>query len=143
MHKLESQTYKSKLQTSSEDFKKNKDSMLGMLKEIDILLDEAEAGGGPDHHERLAARGKLPVRKRIFHFLDPDCPFLEISGLAGYKSDYPVGGGAVAGIGVCSGKNSGIVGKYYAFNSCTNTNSSNSSSSYWVVRFITSKATYL
>ena len=92
MHKLESQTYKSKLQTSSEDFKKNKDSMLGMLQEIDLLLNEAEAGGGPDHHERLAARGKLPVRERIFHFLDPDSPFLEISGLAGYKSDYPVGG---------------------------------------------------
>ena len=46
MHKLESQTYKSKLQISSEDFKKNKESMLGMLEEIDVLLDEAEAGGG-------------------------------------------------------------------------------------------------
>ena len=103
MHELESQTFKSKLQTSSEDFKKNKESMLSMLEEIDVLLDEAEAGGGPDHHKRLSARGKLPVRERIFHFLDPDSPFLEISGLAGYKSDYPVGGGAVAGIGVCSG----------------------------------------
>ena len=77
--------------------------MLGMLKEIDVLLDEAEAGGGTDHHKRLAARGKLPVRERIFHFLDADSPFLEISGLAGYKSDYPVGGGAVAGVGVCAG----------------------------------------
>ena len=103
MHKLESQIYKSKLQTTSEEFKKNKESMLGMLEEIDTLLDEAEAGGGPDHQKRLAARGKLPVRERIFNFLDPDSPFLEISGLAGYKSDYPVGGGAVAGIGVCSG----------------------------------------
>ena len=103
MHKLESQIYKSKLQTTSEEFKKNKVSMLGMLEEIDTLLDEAEAGGGPDHQKRLAARGKLPVRERIFNFLDPDSPFLEISGLAGYKSDYPVGGGAVAGIGVCSG----------------------------------------
>ena len=68
MHKLESQTYKSKLHTSSEDFKKNKDSMLGMLQEIDLLLDEAEAGGGPDHHERLAARGKLPVRERTVSY---------------------------------------------------------------------------
>ena len=103
MHKLESQPLVSKLQTSSEEFKKNKSSMLGMLDEIDVLLDEAEAGGGPDHHQRLAARGKLPVRERIFHFLDPDSPFLEISSLAGYKSDYPVGGGAVAGVGVSAG----------------------------------------
>ena len=36
--------------------------------EIDELLDEAEAGGGPRHHERLAARGKLPVRERILIF---------------------------------------------------------------------------
>ena len=51
----------------------------------------------------LAARGKLPVRERVFHFLDPDSPFLEISGLAAFKSDYPVGGGAIAGIGVSCG----------------------------------------
>ena len=103
MPKLESQPFISKLQTSSKEFIDNKQSMLSMLNEIDELLEEAEAGGGPDHHKRLAARGKLSVRERIFHFLDPDTPFLEISGLAGYKSDYPVGGGAVAGIGVCSG----------------------------------------
>ena len=35
--------------------------------------------------------------------MDPDSPFLEISPLAGYKSDYPVGGGCVAGIGVSAG----------------------------------------
>ncbi|MDA9636584.1 acyl-CoA carboxylase subunit beta [SAR86 cluster bacterium] len=103
MYKLESQPFISKLQTGTDDFKKNKSSMLGMLDEIDTLLDEAEAGGGPDHHKRLAARGKLPVRERIFHFLDSDSPFLEISSLAGYKSDYPVGGGAVAGVGVSAG----------------------------------------
>ena len=35
--------------------------------------------------------------------LDPDSPFLEISSLAGYNSDYVVGGGAVLGIGVIAG----------------------------------------
>ena len=77
--------------------------MLSMLEEIDVLLDEAELGGGEHHKERLAERGKLPVRERVFHFLDPDSPFLEISGLAAFKSDYPVGGGAIAGIGVSAG----------------------------------------
>ena len=100
---LEAQPLKTRLNLNDEEFISNKKSMLGKLNEIDELLDEAEAGGGPRHHERLAARGKLPVRERIFNFLDPDSPFLEISPLAGYKSDYPVGGGCVAGIGVSAG----------------------------------------
>ena len=53
--------------------------------------------------ERLRARGKLPVRERIAHVLDPDSPFLEISPLAGYDSDYAMGGGMVVGIGVIAG----------------------------------------
>ena len=77
--------------------------MLEKLDVIDELLEEAEAGGGPAHHERLAKRGKLPVRQRIALVLDPDSPFLEISSLAGYNSDYAVGGGAMLGIGVIAG----------------------------------------
>ena len=50
--------------------------------------------------ERLRSRGKLPVRERIANVLDPDSPFFEISALAGYKSDYAMGGGMVVGIGV-------------------------------------------
>ena len=100
---LEAQPLKTRLNLNDDEFISNKKSMLGKLDEINDLLDEAEAGGGPRHHERLAARGKLPVRERIFNFLDPDSPFLEISPLAGYKSDYPVGGGCVAGIGVSAG----------------------------------------
>jgi acetyl-CoA carboxylase carboxyltransferase component len=77
--------------------------MLEKLEVIERLHDEAEAGGGPHRHERLAKRGKLPVRQRIALALDPDSPFLEISPLAGYDSEFPVGGGAVLGIGVISG----------------------------------------
>ena len=68
MPKLESQPFESKLDRSSEQFQKNKSSMLSMLEEIDVLLDEAELGGGEHHKERLAKRGKLPVRERVFHF---------------------------------------------------------------------------
>jgi acetyl-CoA carboxylase carboxyltransferase component len=48
----------------------------------------------------MRSRGKLPVRERIANVLDPDSPFLEISALAGYDSDYTIGGGMVMGIGV-------------------------------------------
>ncbi len=93
----------SALNTRSPEFAENRRAMLEKLEVIEGLLDEAEAGGGPRHHERLAKRGKLPVRERIALALDPDSPFLEISPLAGYNSRYTVGGGAVLGIGVIAG----------------------------------------
>ncbi len=94
---------RSTLDARSPEFQENRDAMLKKLEEIDALLDEAERGGGAQHHERLARRGKLPVRERIALALDPDSPFLEISSLAGYNSSYAVGGGAVLGIGVIAG----------------------------------------
>ena len=94
---------KTNLNNTSETFKKNKESMLEKLNNIEDLLDYVELGGGMHHHDRLAARGKMPVRERIANFLDPDTPFLEVSSLAAYDSDYPVGGGCVAGIGIVAG----------------------------------------
>ena len=45
----------------------------------------------------------MPVRERIQNLVDPDSPFLELSSLAAYASDYSVGGGVVMGIGVVAG----------------------------------------
>ena len=53
--------------------------------------------------QQIAKRGKLPVRERIALALDPDSPFLEISGLAAWDSDFKIGGGCVVGIGVIAG----------------------------------------
>ncbi|UCE86944.1 MAG: acyl-CoA carboxylase subunit beta, partial [Deltaproteobacteria bacterium] len=94
---------RSNLDPRTSEFRENRDAMLKRLEEIDALLDEAEQGGGAYHHERLAKRGKLPVRERIALALDPDSPFLEISPLAAYNSSYTIGGGAVMGIGVIAG----------------------------------------
>ena len=91
------------LDTRSEDYKKNKAMMLEKLDFIDDLLDQAELGGGAYHHERLAKRGKMPIRERIMNVIDDDSPFLEISPFAGYGTDYTVGGGCVSGIGMVSG----------------------------------------
>jgi len=91
------------LDVRSEAYAENRAAMLEKIAEIDRLLDEAEAGGGAYHHERLAKRGKLPVRERIALALDPDSPFLEISPLAAYRSAYTIGGGCVMGIGVIAG----------------------------------------
>jgi acetyl-CoA carboxylase carboxyltransferase component len=94
---------RSRLDPRTEEFQQNRTAMLEKLEEIERLHDEAEQGGGPAHHERLAKRGKLPVRERLALALDPDSPFLEISPLAGYDSDYAMGGGAVMGIGIIAG----------------------------------------
>jgi acetyl-CoA carboxylase carboxyltransferase component len=88
---------------ASDQFVKNREDMLEQIAEIDGLLDEAAAGGGETAMERMRSRGKMPVRERIARVLDPDSPFLEISPLAGYGSDYAVGGGMVIGVGVISG----------------------------------------
>ena len=94
---------RSTLDARSPEFQENRDAMLKKLEEIDALLDEAERGGGQHHHDRLAKRGKLPVRERVALALDPDSPFLEISSLAAYGSAYTIGGGSVMGIGVIAG----------------------------------------
>ena len=95
---------KSSLDTKSEQFIKNKEMMLDKLKFLDGLLDLAEIGGGMHHHERLAKRGKMPVRQRVMNVLDPDTPFLEIQPYAAYgTNNYNVGGGCVSGIGIISG----------------------------------------
>jgi acetyl-CoA carboxylase carboxyltransferase component len=91
---------RSDVDTASEAFRRNRADMLEQLEVIDRLLDEAEAGGGPKAMERLRSRGKMPVRERIANVLDPDTPFLEISPLAAYDSDYTIGGGMVVGIGI-------------------------------------------
>ena len=93
----------SKLDKQNDQYEINTSEMISKMNDIDQLLDEAELGGGSHHHERLAKKGKMSIRERIFNVLDPDTPFLEISPLAAYDSDYAIGGGCVAGIGVISG----------------------------------------
>ena len=94
---------RSRLDPKKSEFLENREAMLEKLAKIDELLDEAAAGGGPASFERLAKRGKLPVRERVGLVLDPDSPFLELSGLAAYGSNYTIGGGSVLGIGVIAG----------------------------------------
>ena len=100
----------STIDAAGESFLKNRADMLEQLATIDELLDEADMGGGQRARDRLRSRGKMPIRERIAHVLDPDTPFLEISPLAAYKSDYAMGGGLVAGIGIIAGVECVVMG---------------------------------
>src|SRR6202162_3433656 len=78
-------------------------AMTAKLTDIGAELAKALGGGGPKYVERHHARGKLTARKRIELLLDADSPFLELSPLAAYGTDFAVGGSTVAGIGAVSG----------------------------------------
>ena len=84
MYKNIAPQLKSNLDLDSDIFLKNKEMMLEKIDHLNSLLNEAELGGGQYHLDRLAARGKMPVRQRIKNLLDPDTPFLEISPYAAY-----------------------------------------------------------
>ena len=104
------QTIKSKLETRSEEFLKNRSDMLERLDQISELLEEVAEGGGEEAMNRLRSRDKLPIRERISLALDRDSPFLEISPLAAWRSNYTVGSGFIVGIGIISGTECLILG---------------------------------
>jgi len=78
----------------------NRAVMLEKLAALDAEHAKALAGGGEKYVKRHHDRGKLLARERIELLIDPDSPFLELSPLAGYGTDFPVGGSVVTGIGV-------------------------------------------
>ena len=84
-------------------YAERRDALLGQLAEIDAQLALARAGGGDRYVERHRQRGKLLARERIELLLDRDSPFLELSPLAAWGTDYTVGASMVTGIGVVEG----------------------------------------
>lgn len=91
------------IDTSSDVFKNNRMAMLDLLAEIEAQLELARAGGGVRSIERHRGRGKLLIRERIELLLDADAPFLELSPLAGWGTEFAVGAGIVSGIGIVAG----------------------------------------
>ncbi|MBW3659488.1 MAG: acyl-CoA carboxylase subunit beta, partial [Actinobacteria bacterium] len=88
---------------TAEAFVRNREANLELLAELEAALAEARAGGGPEKVERHRGRGKLLIRERIALLLDRGSPWLELQPLAGWGSDFHVGGSTVQGIGVING----------------------------------------
>ncbi|MEU9066787.1 carboxyl transferase domain-containing protein [Streptomyces sp. NPDC048306] len=93
----------SALDPTDPDHRANREAMLARLAELDAEHAKALAGGGEKYVARHRKRGKLLARERIELLLDPDTPFLELSPLAGWGSEYTVGASLVTGIGVVEG----------------------------------------
>ncbi|GGB27172.1 acetyl-CoA carboxylase carboxyltransferase subunit [Flexivirga endophytica] len=102
-------TLRTALDASSPPYQDNRAAMLAR---VDDLADEqakALAGGGEKYVERHHRRGKLLARERIELLIDQDSAFLELSTLAGWGTDFPVGANLVTGIGVIEGTECMIV----------------------------------
>lgn len=91
------------LDASAPEYAANRENMLGKLGELTAEQDKALLGGGQKYLDRHRGRGKLLARERIELLLDPDTPFLELSPLAAWGSDFAVGASLVTGIGTVEG----------------------------------------
>ncbi|MDL5160157.1 acyl-CoA carboxylase subunit beta [Actinomycetospora termitidis] len=95
---------------SSETAVSNRKHQLEVIAQLDEQLELAVAGGGERYTQRHRDRGKLPVRERLALLLDPDSPFLELSPLAAWGTEFTVGASILTGIGVVSGVECVIIG---------------------------------
>jgi acetyl-CoA carboxylase carboxyltransferase component len=92
-----------RIDARSEEYVANRTAMEKNLHEFNELQEKARQGGGEKYIKRHRDRGKLLARERIELLIDRDSPFLELSTLAAWGTDKPLGGNAVTGIGVING----------------------------------------
>ena len=88
---------------TSDTYRANREAMLAQLRQHDEQLAVVNGGGGPKYVERHRQRDKLLARERVEALLDIESPFLELSPLAAWGTEFPVGAGTVTGIGVIEG----------------------------------------
>ncbi|MCF8296992.1 MAG: acyl-CoA carboxylase subunit beta [Saprospiraceae bacterium] len=106
MYKLES-----KINTNSDEFKKNKEEFLKLLNNYKEIHKQVTRGGSERAIELHKSRGKLLARERIDLLVDPNTPFLELSSLAAYNlydNGFP-SAGIVTGIGLIHGRETVII----------------------------------
>jgi len=88
---------------SSDIFRRNREAMLARLADLDDQQEAARGGGGPAYVARHRSRGRYLARERIDLLLDEEAPFLELSSVAAWGTEFTVGASVVTGIGVVAG----------------------------------------
>ena len=84
---------RSKLDTRSDDYRSNLDAMQALWAQVEEQLAAVPSIGGQRYVDRHRARGKMLVRERIEALVDPNTPFLELSPLAAWGTQDPIGAG--------------------------------------------------
>src|ERR1700678_3097959 len=90
---------------SGPEFERNRSGYRGLVETLRERHRRVLEGGGEKLQRRHRERGKIPVRERIDHLIDPLSPFLELSPLAAwdlYSNEVP-SAGVVTGIGMVAG----------------------------------------
>ncbi|MFQ5518058.1 MAG: acyl-CoA carboxylase subunit beta [Acidimicrobiia bacterium] len=105
-----SQVLGTHLDTRAEEYRANLAAMEALWAEVEQLLASVPTIGGQRYVDRHRRRGKMLVRERIETLIDPHTPFLELSPLAAWGTEDPVGAGVVTGIGIVEGTEVGITG---------------------------------
>lgn len=101
----------SKINTSSDSFRKNVEAYSALLEEFRSNLKSIINGSPAQAVERHKERGKLLARERIDRLVDPNTPFLELSTMAAYghyDNQFP-SAGIITGIGVIHGRETIII----------------------------------
>ncbi|MGC1343704.1 MAG: carboxyl transferase domain-containing protein, partial [Candidatus Binataceae bacterium] len=96
----------SRIQTSSEEFCRNREVIAAQVQALRAEIERVRAGGPEHARKRHLERGKLLARDRVRKLLDDQSPFLELSTLAAhgmYGGEAP-GASLVTGIGRVHGR---------------------------------------
>ncbi len=88
---------------TSEQFLANYQVQSAAVAGLEEQLRIVAAGGGTRYVERHHSRGRLLARERIELLVDRDAPFMELSALAAWGTEFNVGAAIVTGVGVVSG----------------------------------------
>ncbi|MGA1075486.1 MAG: carboxyl transferase domain-containing protein, partial [Ilumatobacteraceae bacterium] len=94
---------RSRLDTRSDEYRQNLAAMRALWADVEALMTSVPSIGGQRYVDRHRARGKMLARERIEQLVDHDTPILELSPLAGWGSEFPIGAGSVNVIGVVEG----------------------------------------
>ncbi len=101
---------RSRLDTRSAEYQENLAAMQQLWDGVAAEMASVPTIGGQRYVDRHRRRGKMLVRERIEALVDPDTPFLELSPLAGWGTQDPVGVGSCTGIGIVEGVECAISG---------------------------------
>ena len=96
----------------SKDYQINKEAMTLLVQDLRDKVASISQGGGDAAIAKHQARGKMVVRDRINHLIDPGSPFLELSQFAAYEVyEEPLpAAGIVTGVGIIKNQPCMILG---------------------------------
>lgn len=102
---------KTKLNSKSQDFSVNAETMQSLIDDLTDKMRVIAEGGGKERQDKHIGRGKLLPRERVRQLLDVGSPFLELSQFAAYNmyDNQVPSAGIITGIGRVNGQECIIV----------------------------------